>query len=185
MNNYDIFKILELYVNTFPEENEGLSLLRKQLTLNEEISNRANSFGHVTASGLIVHDCKIALVFHNTLQKYIQPGGHIENDTSIHHAALREVKEETGMFVTLHPWHSIQQFIPIHIDIHKIPSNEKKQEQEHYHYDFVYVFTTKSDVSALQEDEVLDLRWHSLNSNFNENLLDMAVQKILKFVTFM
>lgn len=180
MNNTDITEIFNNYIDLLHDTDEGLLVLQNRLNESVSIVSRHNEIGHVTASGLVIHGNKVALVFHNKLQKYIQPGGHIENDISLHEAAKREVEEETGLSVILHPWHVAHKYIPIHIDVHTIPFNEKKQEPAHKHYDFVYVFTTETPDTKLQQSEVSDLKWFSLNSIFYEKLLDSAATKILK-----
>jgi 8-oxo-dGTP pyrophosphatase MutT (NUDIX family) len=180
-NNETISIILNNYLEFFPPEALSLDLIAKLLKSDSSILTRENTSGHVTASGLVIKDDTVALIFHNKLQKYIQPGGHVEDDNSLHETALREVKEETGMTVVLHPWHSEHSYIPLNIDIHKIPYNEKKQELEHYHYDFTYVFIPINIEQNLQLEEVSDLKWIPISNNFNERLLDKATQKIKHF----
>ena len=86
---------LNNYLNIF--KREEFNLLKKQLKDKEDIINRKNFKGHITASGFIINNNKVLLIFHNKLKKYIQPGGHLEaKDNTIKEAAQREVKEETG-----------------------------------------------------------------------------------------
>jgi len=54
-----------------------------------------------TASVFIVHGGKVLLHMHTKLGKWLQPGGHIELDEDPNQAAIREVKEETGLDVSL------------------------------------------------------------------------------------
>lgn len=54
-----------------------------------------------TASVYIVRDGKILLHWHKKLGRWLQPGGHIELDEDPNQAAIREVKEETGLDVEL------------------------------------------------------------------------------------
>ena len=58
--------------------------------------------GHITASGLVLSPTgeRVLLVFHNRLQLWLQPGGHVEPcDNDVLTTAVREVQEETGISV--------------------------------------------------------------------------------------
>ncbi|MGM0606312.1 MAG: NUDIX domain-containing protein [Halobacteriota archaeon] len=56
---------------------------------------------HFTATAYIVHDGATALHRHERLGIHVPPGGHIDRDELPHEAALREVREETGLEPTL------------------------------------------------------------------------------------
>lgn len=180
MNNNHIKTILEKYITLFPEEKNNFPVIEEQLKNKELIIRRSTLFGHATASGVILKDGKIFLIFHNKLKKYIQPGGHIEDDISLWKAAEREVFEETGIKTVLHPWHHLHDYIPINIDTHTIPFNLKKQEQEHFHHDATFIFRVADESIQLQKEEVSDYKWLWLEDNFDERLLDNVVKKIIK-----
>jgi 8-oxo-dGTP pyrophosphatase MutT (NUDIX family) len=61
---------------------------------------------HLTASVFILggrRDCRIVLLHHRRFDKWMIPGGHVENWENPFEAAQREVREETGLvpqFVT-------------------------------------------------------------------------------------
>ena len=95
---------------------------------------RTTQEGHITASGLVIHENKVLLIFHPYIKRWFQPGGHIDEGESPVDAAIREVYEETG-FVC-----SSESEIPeiIDIDIHEIPANPKKAEGPHLHIDLLY-----------------------------------------------
>lgn len=58
---------------------------------------------HVCASVILIEpeEKKILLVHHKKLNKWVQPGGHIEQNEDPERAAIREVKEETGLDIKL------------------------------------------------------------------------------------
>jgi 8-oxo-dGTP pyrophosphatase MutT (NUDIX family) len=96
--------------------------------------NRSNKLGHITASGLVVHNKKVLLIFHPFIKRWFQPGGHIDDGESPVDAAIREVYEETGLVCIL----DSEDLMPIDIDIHEIPENPKKGEDAHLHIDLLY-----------------------------------------------
>ncbi len=166
---------LEKYLERYPDEN--LQQLLEDTRENERIVTRENEEGHFTASGLVLCEDKLLLIFHKKLQKYLQPGGHLEDDNTLLDAALREVKEETGIDATPH---SSQEEVPFYIDIQKIPANEKKNESEHLHFDCMFLFEAKNKNVTLQECEVEGYDWVSLEYPFKDAGLQNAAERIKK-----
>lgn len=56
---------------------------------------------HFVATVYVVNEGKTALHFHDRLDMWLPPGGHIERDELPHQAAKREVSEELGIEVEL------------------------------------------------------------------------------------
>ena len=56
---------------------------------------------HFTATTYVVVNGAVALHEHDGLDMWLPPGGHIDRDELPHEAALREVREETGLAVDL------------------------------------------------------------------------------------
>ncbi|MFC6988372.1 NUDIX hydrolase [Haloplanus sp. GCM10025708] len=56
---------------------------------------------HVTATAYIVNEGATALHAHRRLGLRLPPGGHLDRDELPHEAAIREVREETGLDPTL------------------------------------------------------------------------------------
>lgn len=162
-----LLNIINEYLLLFPGENE------RQKQLIDFISNHSeeqftdwNNFdGHIVASGFIysIEDKKFLVLYHKDLKMYLYPGGHVDKtDESILSAAIREVKEETGLvdFELFDKNNSI----PIDIDTHIIGYNERLNLPEHYHFDFRYLFVVDriSDVH-IDSEESSDYRWIDMN----------------------
>ncbi len=115
------------YTSLYTEEH--FSLLAEQIENGEEdITSRKNFRGHVVADGCIIDPKhkKILLIYHKTLHKWLNPGGHIESgDTHPADAAYREVLEETGVRVD-YVFDEEKTPLLLHIDSHIIPENPKK-----------------------------------------------------------
>jgi 8-oxo-dGTP pyrophosphatase MutT (NUDIX family) len=111
---------------------------------------------HFTASALVVDAgrTRTCLVLHRKLGLWLQPGGHVEpGDESIGLAALREVREETGLDARLGGG------MPEHLDIHEIPRRPDKP--AHLHLDVRFLAVADRDELTLS-DESTDVRWWPL-----------------------
>jgi len=90
--------------------------------------------GHLTGSAVVLSPDRqrVLLVFHHRLQRWLQPGGHVEpSDTDIMATARREVFEETGITGRV-------DHVPVlvGVDVHRIPVFER--EPSHLHHDLVF-----------------------------------------------
>ncbi len=96
--------------------------------------------GHVTGSAVLlnVEGDALALIWHEKLVRWLQPGGHCEEgDASVVATARRELLEETGL-----PEDSIALASPevFDVDVHFIPARPDGSEPGHYHYDARFLF---------------------------------------------
>lgn len=150
---------IAVYQTRYPDED--LSSLLSQL--DDERSDdswpflsRHNMRGHITASAFVVNPARthVLLIDHAFLKMWLQPGGHWECDVSLLDAARREVVEETGVIC------EIEESVPLDIDSHTIPANEKKNEDAHVHHDFVFLATADPEAELThQVEEVHEAKW--------------------------
>jgi 8-oxo-dGTP pyrophosphatase MutT (NUDIX family) len=142
---------LNKYLLNFPKEVEAVERLTSVLNSRTDITSRSNMLGHITASAIIVQDNQVLVVHHKILNSWYFPGGHFDlEDEFLYNTALREAVEETGLAkesLVFHPWTKNNNMIPLHIDIHPIPENPKKNEGGHWHFDFRYPFILSGDTS--------------------------------------
>lgn len=157
---------LRAYLTVFPGEAERLRELGEYLAAHERILDRANPAGHITTSAFLTDAAgeRLLLIRHKALNRWLQPGGHVEADDSLVASALRELVEETGI-----PASAVMApppgALPVDIDIHVIPANPRKGEPEHPHFDFRYRFQLRAESTlVLQEAEVTDAAWFALDT---------------------
>jgi 8-oxo-dGTP pyrophosphatase MutT (NUDIX family) len=157
---------IDAYFAAFPEDAPRLAHLRAQTGGN--LFSRANAEGHVTASALLFDAGmeNVLLIHHNGLNRWLQPGGHVEDDPSLAAAALRETQEETGIAgAHLHPWHGGHGGTPFDIDTQDIPASPRKGEPAHVHHDCLYLLIAPADAAVtLQPEEVSAAQWRALSS---------------------
>lgn len=146
-----------------------------------------NRTGHYTSGAFVItpdKPRKALLVHHRKLGVWLQPGGHQHPNENPYEAAIREVKEETGLDVSaslpapqrmddhVHqlpiPDYLLQELIPAHGD-----------EPEHYHLDQLYVIYIPEQQAMHQALESLDIGWFTLDQLDSLTLYDNS-RMILK-----
>jgi 8-oxo-dGTP pyrophosphatase MutT (NUDIX family) len=138
---------------------------------------RSTPQGHLTASAWIVDhaDQQALLLHHKKLDKWLQPGGHVEEeDESFLLAALREAREETGLTRFDHV--SKDGVAIFDVDVHPIPA--RPNEPAHFHYDIRYQFVTRDLVATLNTSESHELKWFSLRDVASDTTLDESVRRM-------
>ena len=86
------------------------------------------------------------LVYHRKLQRWLQPGGHVEtHDVDLPGAARREAIEETGIAGL------VVERDPLHLDVHWVGT--------HYHYDVRFLVWAPAGAEPVANAEVERFRW--------------------------
>ena len=132
MKNFTRFFRKSFDISTVPEQFLGAFL---KIASEENPFSRLNVAGHITASGLVIKDDFVLLIYHPYIKQWFQPGGHIDDGERPIEAAIREVYEETGILCES----TEGQLDPVDIDLHEIPANPKKGEGAHLHIDLLFV----------------------------------------------
>ncbi len=104
---------------------------------------------HFTVSAYLVSDeaePRILLIFHKKLNRWMQPGGHVERKENIIDALRHEVLEETGIKLNIKSPKeyldgSVEQPLPFYIQVQPIPAFG--DEPAHHHIDMGYKFVVK------------------------------------------
>ena len=145
--------------------------------------SRATLDGHITASAWVLDRTRshAALIHHRKLNRWLQPGGHVEDaDASWRAAAQREVTEETGLdrFVT-----QVDEARLFDVDVHPIPA--RPDEPAHFHYDLRFLFIADVDVTVhkklmINSEEAHDCRWFALAELVNDSLLDASMRRMIE-----
>lgn len=133
--------LLHRYLTRFPDEATAIRAVSRTIASAPRPFHRDTLPAHVTASGLVLRDGCLLLIWHDRLGRWLQPGGHVEEGETPLQAALREVLEETGYVCACHARQQAE--VPLDIDVHQIPAMPGG-DPAHTHIDMRYVLVAKA-----------------------------------------
>jgi 8-oxo-dGTP pyrophosphatase MutT (NUDIX family) len=148
-----LISLLRSYVPAADEIGAHEAMLELLAAVDSPFDREVFSPGHFTASGFVVSPPldAVLLVHHRRLERWLQPGGHVDpGDVSAEDAARREIEEETG----IGGLERIGRLIDI--DVHAIPA--RHDEPAHRHFDLRFGYRAAQEVPT-PADEVRDARW--------------------------
>lgn len=169
--------LLEEYIPAYEEEILYKSRMLDFINNYDNVFSRKQIFGHFTASSLLLNSdsSKFLLMHHKKLNRWMQLGGHCDEDEDVLAVSIKEAMEESGINEIVHLSDKI-----FDIDIHTIPSNSK--EAEHFHFDIRFLLKTDGNDHFIKNEESNDLKW-VLFEGFNpseyslENSVIRMIQK--------
>ena len=149
-----LLDLLQSYKTTHPDDPANRERFIKFVEAHPDCLERTLLVGHVTASAWVVDPSRsrVLLVHHRKLDRWLQPGGHVDGSVDTEASARREVLEETGLS-DLAPCGPL----PFDLDIHPIPGHG--QTPAHHHYDVRYAFRLTADQPLVLSDESHEVAW--------------------------
>ncbi len=156
LNRNDTYALLKEHKAADTQESKDLERAISLVGEQKYFWQADNGRSHITASCWILNPSmdSILLLHHRKLDRWLQPGGHIETaDMDWLGAALREAQEETG----IKSFKLLQEGI-FDFDIHTIPARGKIP--EHGHYDARFLLQAQQPELTVSS-ESNDLRWCS------------------------
>jgi 8-oxo-dGTP pyrophosphatase MutT (NUDIX family) len=158
-----LLTLLDTYICEDDSEQDSVIRARQMIAQHADIWLQSCAAGHVTGSGLVLDPGrkKVLLLYHRKLQRWLQTGGHGEDEFDPARTALREAFEESGL-PDLAFFPNPAQPTLIDVDAHVIPA--RNEQPEHYHLDFRYLLSTASPESIqLAQAEAKELRWFAFS----------------------
>lgn len=172
---------IEAYEASDPSELASVGRIRELLRTRADPFTRDNP-EHVTASAVVAHPAsgRFLLVRHRRLERWLQPGGHVESeDASTLDAARREALEETGVEGLAAPFGERI----LDVDVHTIPP--KGTLAGHVHFDVRHLLTAVEQSESRPAPEVLAAAWFSVDEALAQGAdesLARALRKALRLL---
>jgi 8-oxo-dGTP pyrophosphatase MutT (NUDIX family) len=149
---------LREYRLRFPDERSTVERFEALVAEGARAYERARRIGHLTASAWVLDEahCRVLLVHHKKLDKWLQPGGHADGETDLLAVARREVVEETAVSAEPLLGGDI-----LDIDIHPIPPHGS--DPAHEHFDVRFALVARGSQAPEGNEENHDARWVGLD----------------------
>ena len=114
---------------------------------------------HFTATGFLVRDGAVLLLWHRKLRMWLPFGGHLDPDEDPIEALRREASEETGFEIEV-----VAETLEFHTEgVRALPAPEtillERIEPDHYHIDLIYFVRSVGGQARLAPDEHSEMRW--------------------------
>lgn len=145
--------LLHEYARRHPAEAAASAAFLAFAASGTDTYSRARPDGHFTASCWLVsaNGERVLLTHHRKLGRWLQLGGHADDDSDLAAVCLREAEEESGLArLEVEP----QIF---DIDAHVIPA--RGADPEHIHWDVRFVVHCRASEQWQLSDESLALAW--------------------------
>lgn len=162
MHREPLLSLLHRYQAAHPDERACVSRIRSLVTASPDCFNRSCLPGHITASVWIASADRqrFLLTHHKKLNRWLQLGGHADGNPNARAVALREAREESGMWEL--------DFVPatedpslIDVDVHRIPAFG--DDPAHDHHDLRFLLIAKPDQQIHVSEESHDVAWFELD----------------------
>jgi 8-oxo-dGTP pyrophosphatase MutT (NUDIX family) len=164
MHRQPLLAMLDRYAARHPDERDVAARIRTLVAAHSDCFDRTCRPGHVTASAWVTTPARdrFLLVHHRKLDRWLQPGGHMDGRPDVAAAALREVQEETGL-ADVRVAKTDGELTPFDLDVHIIPERRDAAgvliEDAHEHHDVRLLVIAHVDLTPQVSEESHAVRW--------------------------
>lgn len=161
MTRLDLLNHIRNYTPFCEQEEADKILILDWITKNENAFLRENTIAHITASAWVVNKgrSKVLMVYHNIYNSWSWLGGHADGETDLLSVAIREAKEEAGIYHVRPVSEKIFSLEALTVDGHV---KKGRYVSSHLHLNVTYLLEADSEEHlSIKEDENSGVAWFS------------------------
>ena len=159
---YTLTEQIRSYQPMNEQEEWDKELILHCLETEKNIFTRENRLAHMTASAWIVNPerTKVLMAYHNIYHSWSWLGGHADGETDLLKVALKEAREESGIYHVKPVSEKIYSLEVLTVDGHV---KRGEYVSSHLHLNVTYLLQAEeTDVLHIKEDENSNVGWFSL-----------------------
>ena len=159
MDRQELMESIRAYQPFNEQEEMDKSLILNWIETQDDAFSRDNTVAHMTASAWVVNKerSRVLMVYHNIYDSWSWLGGHADGETDLLAVAIREVKEEAGIFGVRPVSEGIFSLESLTVDGHV---KRGKYVSSHLHLNVTYLLEADSEEQVfVKEDENSGVSW--------------------------
>lgn len=171
---------IEKYIPFNEQEEKDKKIMLDYMQKNSDYLTRENEVAHFTTSIWTVNKerTKTLMVYHNIYDSWSWIGGHADGEEDLAKAALRELKEETGVENAVLVDKDIFSLEILTVDGHM---KKGKYVPSHLHFNVTYLAEAEEDqILVINEEENKGVKWFSLEEALKASSEPWMVERVYK-----
>ena len=178
MDRQELMESIRTYQPFNEQEEMDKSLILNWIETQDDAFSRDNTVAHMTASAWVVNKdrSRVLMVYHNIYDSWSWLGGHADGETDLLAVAIREVKEEAGIFGVRPVSEGIFSLESLTVDGHV---KRGKYVSSHLHLNVTYLLEADSEEQVfVKEDENSGVGWFTPEEALKKSTEPWFVERV-------